>query len=817
MNARSSCRTILASAMFALAQGCASAAAGNGAPRDGVTPVTAQRDGVTPVAGAPGEETPPVLALARGQALLATKRRLAAGDLTLRPAFDALIRAADSAMTAGPWSVVQKTKLPPSGSKHDFMSLAPYWWPDTTKPGGLPYVRRDGVVNPVSRIDHDGTRFQAMAHAVQALGLAYYLTDRPQYASRATLLLRTWFVDSATRMNPNLRYAQAVLGVNDGRGIGIIDLRDVPSLLDAVTLVEASPSWRMADRDAFRRWCIEYLSWLKDSRNGRDERDADNNHGSWYDAQVAALALFVNDTTTARETIGTRTRQRIAMQIRPDGSMPLELARTRPLHYSLFNLDAFTQLAEMGRFVGVDLWHYVPESGGGLFAALRAVAPYADRANPWPTRQVTPATPDAFLAPLARAAYVTGDPAFHRALAALPREVASTSPFMLLYPPGRAEATTPPATDSVLEAALGWAQQQLRESATTLDPAKGYPRATQRDGDWSQLTYRQWTSGFFAGTLWYMYEATRDSTWRALAEKWTVGMEPAKTMTGTHDLGFMIFDSFGQGYRLTGNEHYRDVIMTASRSLATRFNPAVGAIKSWDLEGAKDHRREWKYPVIIDNLMNLPMLFWAGTHGGDTAWVRMATSHALTSARAHVRADGSTAHVALFDPVTGALERTTTWQGYSDSSAWARGQAWAINGFTAAYGATHRAELLDAAQRTADFFIAHLPSDGVPYWDFRDPTIPNAPRDASAAAIAASGLLDLARYASASDATRYREAAMHILHSLARGYLTRGTSSAAILLHSTGGRPQNTEVDVGLVYADYYFVEALLRARGITR
>ena len=694
------------------------------------------------------------------------------------------------------------------------MSLAPYWWPDTTKPDGLPYVRRDGEVNPESRIDHDGTRFQSMAHAVQALGLAFYLTDKPQYASRAAELLRTWFVDTATRMNPNLRYAQAVLGVNDGRGIGIIDLRDVPALLDAVTLVEASPAWRLSDRDAFHKWCVDYLSWLQDSKNGRDERDADNNHGTWYDAQVAALALFVRDTTTARETIGTRTRQRIAMQIRPDGSMPLELARTRPLHYTLFNLDAFTQLAEMGRLVGVDLWHYVPDNGGGLFAALRAVAPYADASKPWPTQQVTPATPDVFLAPLARAAYVTHDPAFRRALMTLPPSVTSTSPLMLLYPTDGAARASASARDSVLDAALGWAEHQLRASATTLDPAKGYPRATQPDGSWSQLSYRQWTSGFFAGTLWYMYEATHDSSWRMLAEKWTAGMEPAKTMTGTHDLGFMIFDSFGHGYRLTGNEHYRDVVMTASRSLATRFNPAVGAIKSWDLEGAKDKRRDWRYPVIIDNMMNLPMLFWAGTHGGDTAWVRMATSHALTSARAHLRPDGSTAHVALFDPVTGALERTVTWQGYSDTSAWARGQAWAIDGFTSAYGATKRPELLAAAQRAADFFIAQLPSDGVPYWDFRDPSIPNAPRDASAAAIAASGLLDLARYAPTPDATRYREAAMHILHSLATSYLTRGTSSAAILLHSTGGKPQNSEVEVGLVYADYYFVEALLRARG---
>ena len=751
------------------------------------------------------------LILAHGDALLETKRRIAAGDTTLKPAYDALISAADSAMRRGPWTVMQKQKLPPSGDKHDFMSLAPYWWPDTTKPGGVPYVRRDGLVNPESRIDHDGTRFQAMADAVQSLALASYLSGRNAYADRAALLLRTWFVDSATRMNPNLRYAQAVLGVNEGRGIGIIDLRDVPALLDAIRLLEQMSALPDGDRGAISVWCRQYLDWLRTSANGRDEGAAENNHGTWYDAQVAALALFVGDSATARATLGTSAKARIASQIRADGSQPLELARTRPLHYSLFNLDAFTQLAEMARHVDVDLWHYAPDGSGGILGALRSLAPYADPAKPWPTEQVTPAGPDVFLTPLRRAAFATGDPVFTRAIAELPTAVTSTARSSLLYPSrGAALASGDPALDS----AWAWAARQLRASATTLDPAKGYPRATQPDGSWSQLSYRQWTSGFFAGTLWYMYQETHDSTWRALAEKWTAGMEPAKTMTGTHDLGFMIFDSFGHGYRLTGNEHYRDVVMTASRSLATRFNPAVGAIKSWDLEGAKDQRRDWRYPVIIDNMMNLPMLFWAGAHGGDTAWVRMATSHALTSAGAHMRPDGSTAHVALFDPVSGALERTVTWQGYSDSSAWARGQAWAINGFTAAYGETKRPELLSAAQRAADFFIAHLPSDGVPYWDFRDPAIPNTPRDASAAAIAASGLLDLARYSDAPDAVRYREAAMHILHSLATNYLTRGTNSAAILLHSTGGKPQNSEVDVGLVYADYYFVEALVRARG---
>jgi hypothetical protein len=276
----------------------------------------------------------------------------------------------------------------------------------------------------------------------------------------------------------------------------------------------------------------------------------------------------------------------------------------------------------------------------------------------------------------------------------------------------------------------------------------------------------------------------------------------------------MVFNSFGNGYLLTGNPHYKEVVLEAATSLVTRYNPRVGAIKSWDTERATDRRASWKYPVIVDNLMNLELLFWSAANGGDPAWKEIAERHALTSARAHVRADGSTAHVALFDPTTGALENTTTWQGYSDSSTWARGQAWAIRGFTNAYARTERPELLEAAKKAADYFISHLPPDGVPYWDFRHPDIPNTERDASAAAIAASGLLDLARRTDASSSARYGSFAEKILISLARDY-TAGPESAAILKHSVGGRPQNSEIDVGIVYADYYYVEALLRLKGI--
>lgn len=405
-----------------------------------------------------------------------------------------------------------------------------------------------------------------------------------------------------------------------------------------------------------------------------------------------------------------------------------------------------------------------------------------------------------------------------RALIALPIALAAACGGSMVprVEPQRIVLDAPPPShlDVAADSALARASRQLRRTATTLDPAAGYPRVTRADGSWEQHPARQWTSGFFPGTLWYMYQYTRDPAWRQLARRWTAGIEPVKTVTTTHDLGFMVFNSFGHGYRLTGDPQYRAVVMEASRSLASRFNPRVGAIKSWDTENVSDRRSSWRYPVIVDNLMNLEMLFWSGTHGGDSTWVALAERHAVTSARAHVRPDGSTAHAALFDPATGALERTLTWQGFSDSSTWARGQAWAIHGFAASYGRTRNPALLVAARRTAEWFIANMPADAVPFWDFRHPAIPKTERDASAGAIAAAGLYDLARHVDTPAANRYRHAADRIVMALATGYLAPESPAGPLLLHSVGQRPQNVEIDVGLVYADYYFVEALLRRRG---
>jgi hypothetical protein len=760
----------------------------------------------------PANEVAPSTIVARGDQLIEARRRLRSKDALLMPAYAALLKKADSALAIAPISVMQKSKTPPSGSKHDFMSLAPYWWPDPSKPNGLPYIRRDGEMNPESRIDHDGLRFQANEDAVNALAMAYFFSGQEKYAAKAEQLLRVFFIDSATRMNPNLNYAQAVLGVNDGRGIGIIDTRVIPQLVDAIRLLRPSPSLSEADYAALVKWSSDYLTWLKESRNGKEERAAENNHGTWYDAQAAALALFVGDSAFARQIIGTDDKARIAAQIQPNGSQPLELVRTRPIHYSLFNLDPYSQLAEMGRFVNVDLWNYVAPNGGNLRAAFRWVAPYADSTIKWGAPEAVPLAGEDFALPLRRAANAFHDVKLAEALTRLDASV-PVGRERLLYP--EMPVWTASAMDLAADHALQFAQRQLRKSATSLDPAEGYPRSTQINGRWNQVPANQWTSGFFAGSLWYAYQLTRSPEWRQLAERWTVGLEKDKDITSTHDLGFMVYNSFGHAFLLTGNSHDSAVVIDAARSLMTRFNPKVGLIKSWDTENVSDGRKGWKYPVIIDNLMNLQLIYWAAAHGGDTAWTANATTHAMLTMMAQVRPDGSVAHVALWDPGAPHLERITTWQGYNDSSAWSRGQAWAIHGFASAFARTQQRALLEGAEKSADFFIANLTADAVPYWDFRVPDKSKAERDASAAAIAASGLYDLARWVPEPSSSRYSDAADRILSSLSTSYLTEGSNNAAILKHAVGSKPQNSEVDVGLVYADYYFIEALLRRRGL--
>ncbi len=329
--------------------------------------------------------TPRVFSVSPG-VLPKMKARLATNDASLLPAFRKLTNDANRALNFTPLSVLEKPKAGASGDKHDYLSQAPYFWPDPAKPDGLPYIRKDGQRNPESGAAHsDAPRMAGMADAAETLALAYYFTGRERYAAHASKVLRVWFLNPATRMNPNFNQAQAIPGVNNGRGIGMIESRSLMPVCDAVGLLAGSTNWTKADDDGMQQWLGEFLHWAQTSANGRDEQAAKNNHGSWYDAQVAHYALFVGNTNLARQIIFSAQTNRIARQIKMDGTQPLELARADSFSYSRFNLQALFEVATLGEQVGVDLWHYQTPGGASLRKALDYLLPYAEQPEkPWP-------------------------------------------------------------------------------------------------------------------------------------------------------------------------------------------------------------------------------------------------------------------------------------------------------------------------------------------------------------------------------------------------------------------------------------------------
>jgi hypothetical protein len=298
----------------------------------------------------------------------------------------------------------------------------------------MPYIRRDGVVNPESRASSDSPRLYALTDAVETLALAHWFTGDTTYTKRAGMLLRRVFLDSATAMRPHLRFGQAIPGVTEGRGIGILDTRELARIADAVALMQGAPGWSAADDRALRDWARTYLTWLRTSEQGKDEADERNNHGVWYDAQLAGVALFVGDTALTRDIVTRTTPERLAAQIDSMGKQPEELARTRPLHYSIFNLEAMARLAETAHAIGVDLWHWSAPNGASLRKALAFVAPYADPGHPWEGTQVTPTPPDSLILPLRRAAHALGDRMLVAPLAKLPAATRAAHRSRLLYP-----------------------------------------------------------------------------------------------------------------------------------------------------------------------------------------------------------------------------------------------------------------------------------------------------------------------------------------------------------------------------------------------
>ena len=340
-----------------------------------------------------------------GGYLQAVRERLRAGDASLAPALAQLDRDAQEALRAGPFSVVDKTPTPPSGDKHDYMSQAPYFWPDPARSNGLPYIRRDGERNPEIYRISDHRSLDQMAEAVETLALAYYFKGTEAYATKAAQLLRAWFFDPATRMNPNLRYAQAIRGVNDGRGIGLIESRGLTHVVDAAGLLAGSQAWTPADQRNLQDWFAAFLSWMQTSQNGREEAAAKNNHGTYYDLQAASYALFLGKTDWVAELVREARQKRITLQIEPDGRQPLELVRTRAWSYSIANLSGLMLLARLGENVDVDLWRFQTPDGRSLQKALDYLVPFALGEKKWPYQQLG-RWPPQMLFPLMRDAAV---------------------------------------------------------------------------------------------------------------------------------------------------------------------------------------------------------------------------------------------------------------------------------------------------------------------------------------------------------------------------------------------------------------------------
>ncbi|GAA4825119.1 glycoside hydrolase family 2 TIM barrel-domain containing protein [Algivirga pacifica] len=338
------------------------------------------------------------------------------------------------------------------------------------------------------------------------------------------------------------------------------------------------------------------------------------------------------------------------------------------------------------------------------------------------------------------------------------------------------------------------------------------PRSIKEDGTLEGVKSKDWTSGFYPGVLWQLYEHSQEDAYKEAAERWTALVEDQQWNGRTHDMGFKVYCSFGQGYRLTQNKAYKDIILQSAATLSTRFKPKAGILRSWD-----HNKDKWQCPVIIDNMMNLELLMEAAKWTGNTEWSTIANSHAQTTMKNHFREDYSTWHVVDYDTLSGQTIKKNTHQGYSDASAWARGQAWGLYGYTMMYRETGHIPYLEQAEKIAAYLLTHpnLPEDKVPYWDFDAPDLSKAPRDVSAAAVMASAFLDLGQLKGEDEGVRYKAIGTELLETLSGPAYRTKNSPYFLLEHSTGSLPHDSEIDVPLIYADYYYLEGLLKLKKI--
>ncbi len=322
--------------------------------------------------------------------LVAVKAKIENGDQALIEAKQTLLTSADKILLNGTYTVTAKSVMPPSGDKRDFMSVGPYWWPDSSKKDGLPYIRKDGQVNPERHAIEDARYFGKLIQEVYQLSLAHYFSGDNKYAKHATKLLTTWYLDSKTRMNPNLNFGQSIPGRTKGRGIGLIDTREVAKLIDAVQILKSTQGIEIDTYKGIKVWYSDFLEWMLKSPIGLDEADEHNNHGTWYDVQVVSIALFTDQPALAKSIVEQQTKARIASQIKPSGEQPHELARTLSWNYSQMNLMGFLELTLLAENIGIDLWHYTAPNGGSIQNAFQYLLPYALGKTAWTYKQLKP-------------------------------------------------------------------------------------------------------------------------------------------------------------------------------------------------------------------------------------------------------------------------------------------------------------------------------------------------------------------------------------------------------------------------------------------
>ena len=356
-----------------------------------------------------------------------------AGDKGFQAGVRSLRAEAERALRAQPLSVTQKLAAAPSGDKHDYLSHAPYFWPNPARHDGLPYVRRDGEQNPEALLVPDHSNLERLIKSVSALALAAYFVGEPAYAAHAQRLVRVWFLDPATRMNPNLNYAQLIKGERQGNPAGIIETHLLPVLVDALALLAESNAWSAREDEEMKRWCDSYLRWLRESANGRREAQATNNHGTWYDAQVSTLALFLGNDDSPRAVLQASKNRRIALQVAPDGRQPEELKRTRSLSYSLFNLEGLFTLAALGERLGIDLWTFRATDGRSLRGAFEFLLPALTGQQKWPYAQITHVDPSQYAPFVYQAARQYREPRYRLAYEQLEPGATEKSKAALLY------------------------------------------------------------------------------------------------------------------------------------------------------------------------------------------------------------------------------------------------------------------------------------------------------------------------------------------------------------------------------------------------